>query len=132
MFWADACVHFPGKNSYHANTMSFWCHYVDLLTFCSIFEKGYTRKYTIETRVKQKMATSDKDSAHRSAIQVCFFIRIDTFYRLKSTERYKNVSRALTYTWHGRCSDGSMDNKSRGRPKYKNRRIVNVTSDALY
>jgi len=30
MFLADVCVHFTGKKSYHASTMSFWCHHVDL------------------------------------------------------------------------------------------------------
>ena len=39
---------------------------------------------------------------------------IGTVCQLKSTKRYKNVSRALTYTWYGRFSDGSTDNTSRG------------------
>ena len=57
------------------------------------------------------MVTSDKDATHRSAIQVCFpsgLTPSDTFCQLKSTERNKNVARALAYTWHGRFSDVSM------------------------
>ena len=59
------------------------------------------------------MATSDKDAAHRSAIQVCFppgLTPIDTFCQLKSTGRYNNVSRAHVYIWHGRFSDGNTVN----------------------
>ena len=82
---------------------------------------------------KQKMAMSDEDTAQRSAIQVCFpsgLMPIDTFCQLKLTECYKNVSRALTYTWHGRFSDGSTDDTSRGRPiLYKNCRIVKSSFD---
>jgi len=54
----------------------------------------------------------------------------DQFCQLKSTEPYENVSRALTYTWHSRFSDGSMDN-TRGRPKYQNCRIVKSASDII-
>ena len=84
--------------------------------------------------VKQKMATSDEDVAHRSAIQVCFtsgLMPIDTFSQLKSTERYKNVSRALASTWHGRFSDDSTDNTSRERPKYKKCRILKFALDDI-
>ena len=57
---------------------------------------------------------------------------IDTYCQIKSTERYKNVSRALAYTWHGRLSDGSTyDNTSHGRPKYKNFRIVKSVPDTI-
>ena len=55
------------------------------------------------------MATSDEDAAHRSAIQVCFpsaLTPIDTFCQLKSTERYKNVSKTLAYTWYDIFRDG--------------------------
>ena len=88
-------------------------------------------KYTIATCVKQTMATSDE--AHRSAIQVFSsgLTLIDTFCQLKSTERYKNVSRTLAYTWHDRFSDGISDNTSRGRPKFKNYRIVKSVPDAI-
>ena len=56
---------------------------------------------------------------------------IDTYCQLKSTERYKNVSRALAYTWNGRFRDGSTDNTSRRRPKYKNCRIKKPMPDAI-
>ena len=45
----------------------------------------------------------------------------------KSTKHYKNVWRALVYTWHGRFSDV---NTYRGWPKYKNCRIVKSAPDA--
>jgi len=84
------------------------CWYTDILQY---FKKQYTwKKYTIATRVKQKMATSDEDAAHSSAIQVCFssgLTPIDPSCQLKSTECYKNVSKAPAYTWHGRFCDGS-------------------------
>jgi len=50
---------------------------------------------------------------------------------LKSTERYKYVSRTPAYTCHGRVSDGSADKTSRGRPKYKNWRIVKSAPDDI-
>jgi len=81
------------------------------------------------------MATSDEDAAHRSASRVCFPLEltpINTYCHLKSTERYKNVSRALAYTWYGRFSDGSTDNTSRGWPKYNNCRLVIIAPDAIY
>ena len=80
------------------------------------------------------MATSDEDAAHRSAIQVSFppgLTPIDTFRQLKSTERYKNVSRTLTYTLHDRYSDGSTVNTVRGRPRYKNCVIVKSALDGI-
>ena len=59
--------------------------------------------------------------AHKSAFQVCFLsglTPIDPFCHLKSTERNMNVSRTLAHTWHGRFSDSSTDNTSRGLTKY--------------
>jgi len=91
-------------------------------------------KYTIATFVKQKMATSDENAAHRSAIQVCIpsgFKPINTFCGLKSTECYKNVPRALAYIWHGRISDGSTIYTSCGCRKYQNYRTVKSTPDAI-
>jgi transposase len=73
------------------------------------------------------MATSDEGAARRTAIQFCVqsgMTPIKTFCQLKSTERYKNVSRALVYKWHGRFSDGYTENTPRGRPKYKDCRTV--------
>ena len=90
--------------------------------------------YTITTCVKQKMATSDEDAAHRSAIQFCFpsgLKPIETFCQLKSTERYNNVSRALAYTWHGRFSNGNTVNTSLGGPMYNNCSIVKIAPDTI-
>ena len=50
---------------------------------------------------------------------------------MKSTKRYKNVSKALAYTWHGIFSDSSMDNTACERPRYKNCRIVKFALDAI-
>ena len=102
--------------------------------FAVFFNTIHTKKYTIATCVKQKMATSDEDSAHSSAIQVCFpsgLTPIDTFCQSKSTELFKNVSRTLAYTWHDRFSDSSTDNTSRGHPMYKNCRIIKFTPDVI-
>ena len=80
------------------------------------------------------MATSGEDAAHTSAIQVCFpsgLTHIDAFCQLKSTERYKNVSRTLAYTWYDIFSDGSTDKTSRGRTKYKNGRNVKSVPDVI-
>ena len=79
--------------------------------------------YTIATRVKQKMATS-----------VCFpsgLMHINTYFQLKSTACYKNVSRALVNTWHGRLSDGSTVNTTDGQPKYKNGRKLKSAPEAV-
>ena len=46
-------------------------------------------KYTVATCVKQTMATSDENAAHRSAIPFCFpsvLTPFATFCQLKSTE----------------------------------------------
>ena len=83
MLLANVCVHFPGKKSFHANTMSFSCHHVDFAVFSKTM---HTEKYTIATCVKQKMATSDEDAAHISAVQFCFpsvLTPINTFCQLK-------------------------------------------------
>ena len=48
----------------------------------------------------------------------------------KSTESY-NVSRAHVYNWNGRFIDGSTDNISRGRPKYKNCRKMKSAHDGI-
>ena len=82
------------------------------------------------------MMTSDKDAAHRSAIQVSIpsgLTPIDMFCQLKSTERNNNVSRALVYTWHGRFSDVNTVNISLGLRKYKNKNcsIGKIEPDAI-
>jgi len=44
MFWADACVHFLGEKSYHANTMSFWRDHLDWQTFCGALKTIHTKE----------------------------------------------------------------------------------------
>ena len=39
MIWVDACVHFPGEKSYHANKISFWRNHVELQKF-AVFLKS--------------------------------------------------------------------------------------------
>ena len=120
MYWAGEYVHFPGEKSYHVKTMSFCGHRIELQTCCDIFKKDTHNRSTC---VKLIMSASDKDAVHISAIQVCFpswLTLIGTIYQLKLTYRYKNVSRALAYTWHGRFSGGSTNNTSCGLPKYTN------------
>ena len=80
------------------------------------------------------MAMSDKDAAHRSAIQFSIpsgLTPIDMFCQLKSTERNNNVSRALVYTWHGRFSDVNTVNISLGLRKYKNCSKGKIEPDAI-
>ena len=93
---ADACVHFTGKKSNHANTMSFWRHHVDLQTFAVFF------KTDTHGRCTPSQLVLSRKWRHQSKTQIsylsCFPSRltpINTFCQLKSTERYKNVSRAL-------------------------------------
>ena len=120
----------------HSHIMLCWRHHVELHTFCGIFKNDtHDRSTSSQTCVKQKMATSDEDAAHISAFQVCFpsgVTPIDTCCQLKSTDRYKNVSWTLVYTWHARFSDSSTVNTSRGLLKYKNCRIVKSAPDAIH
>ena len=70
----------------------------------------------------------------RTDIQVCFpsgLTLIDMFRQLKLTERYKKISRALSYNWHGRFSADSANNTSRCLPNYKNCRKVKSAYDVI-
>jgi len=63
-------------------------------------EIRYTRKkYTIATCVKQKMAMSDEEAAHRSAIQVSFSIRIDAYQHVLPIE----INRMLQECFKSTC-----------------------------
>ena len=76
------------------------------------------------------MATSEEIAAHRSVIRFCVDLGltpVETQKKMQSTERHKNVSRALVYKWHRRYSDGlSADpqKETRGRPTGKDECIV--------
>ena len=104
------------------------------LTGARVISTFSVRIETAAIVFEQKMATSDEDAAHWSAIQFCFPSRLtpmDTFCQLKSTDNYKNVSRTPAYNWNGRFIDGSTDNISRGRPKYKNCRKMKSAHDGI-
>ena len=60
-----------------------------------------------ENRVK--MATSDKDAAHRIVINFCFDLGmtpVETQKKLQLTEDHRHVSRSFVYKWHKRFEDG--------------------------
>ena len=60
-----------------------------------------------ENRVK--MATSDKDAAHRNVIKFCFDLGmtpVETQKKLQLSEDHRHVSRSLVYKWHRRFEDG--------------------------
>ena len=102
------------------------------LTGARVISTFSVRIETAAIVFEQKMATSDEDAAHWSAIQFCFPSRLtpmETF--CQSTESYKNVSRAHAYNWNGRFIYGSTDTMSRGRPKYKNCRKVKSVHDCI-
>ena len=82
-----------------------------------------------------KMATSEETAAHRSVIRFCVELGltpVETQKEMFSTERHKNVSRALIYKWHRRYSDGLRripQLETRGRPKGKDGSVIkNVKS----
>ena len=120
-----------------SHTMRIRCHIHAIMLIYKHFAVFLKTMHTDEVHRrnhKQKMATSDEDAAHRSAIQFRFpsvLAPIITFCQFKSTEHYKGVWRALVYTWHGRFSDVSTGNTYRGRSKYKNWRIVKSAPDAI-
>ena len=58
-------------------------------------------------------------------------VNLQTVCAIFKTDTHGRSTRALAYTWHGRFSDGSTDNTSRGRPKYKNCRIVKSAPDDI-
>ena len=63
-----------------------------------------------ENRIK--MATSDKDAAHRNVIKFCFDLGmtpVETQKKLQLTEDRRHVSRSLVYKWHKRFEDGWTD-----------------------
>ena len=68
--------------------MSFFGNRVELQTSCNIFTNDtQVKKTVIATCVKEKMAASDRDAEHRSAIQVRFpsgLTLIDTLSQLKT------------------------------------------------
>ena len=78
----------------------------------------------------RKMARSEEIAAHRSVIRFCVDLGltpVETQKKMQSTERHKNVFRALVYKLHLRYSDGlSADpqEETRGRPKGKDECIV--------
>lgn len=80
------------------------------------------------------MATLEEEKARRTAIQLCVqtgMTPIDTFKKLKSTERYSGVSRSLVFKWHNRFRDGWTDSAKRGRKPYMNASNVKVTKDVI-
>ncbi|XP_052761109.1 uncharacterized protein LOC128203644 [Mya arenaria] len=80
------------------------------------------------------MATSDVEAAHRTAFQFCVqseMTPINTLHQMKSTERYKNVSRAPVYKWHGRFIAGNTECTPCERLKYKDCRTVKSVQDFI-
>ena len=82
-----------------------------------------------ENRVK--MATSDKDAAHRNVNKFCFDLGtcmtpVETQKKLQLTEEHRHVSRSLVYKWHKRFEDGWTDslNGKSGRPREINASTV--------
>ena len=89
---------------------------------------------TEENRVK--MATSDKDAAHRNVIKFCFDLDVtpvETQKKLQLTEAHRHVSRSLVYKWHERFEDGWTDslNGKSGRPREINASTVDNVNDVI-
>ena len=87
-----------------------------------------------ENRVK--MATSDKDAAHRNVIKFCFDLGmtpVETQKKLQLTEDHRHVSRSLVYKWHKRFEDGWTDslNGKSGRPREINASTVDNVNDMI-
>lgn len=80
------------------------------------------------------MATFEEEKARRTAIQFCVqtgMTPIDTYKKLKSTERYSGVSRSLVFKWHSRFSDGWTDSAQRGRKPYMDVGNLKATKDVI-
>ena len=82
------------------------------------------------------MATSAEKAAQRNVIEYCFQLKMtptQTFKQLQTTEKYKNMSRALVFKWHKRFAEGwtgESDSKL-GRPTEINSQIVNHVRDVI-
>ena len=87
-----------------------------------------------ENRVK--MATSDKDVAHRNVIKFCFDLGmtpVEIQKKLQLTEDHRHVSRSLVYKWHKRFEGGWTDslNGKSGRPREINASTVDNVNDVI-
>ena len=77
--------------------------------------------------VNKKMVTSDRDSVLRTDFHFLFSLRNEAYQYISQDEinrTLQEVSKALVYKRHGRFSNGSKENTSCGRPKYKNCKTV--------
>ena len=69
------------------------------------------------------MATCDERAASRTVIEFCTeagMSPVETIEKMRKTDKYKHVSRALVYKWHGRFSSlipTSTELNVGGRPK---------------
>ena len=67
------------------------------------------------------MATLEEEKAQRTAIQFCLqtgMTPLDTYQKLKCTDRYSGISQSLVFKWHNRFSYYWTDNPQRGRKPY--------------
>jgi hypothetical protein len=69
------------------------------------------------------MTTFDEHAAQRTVIQFCAdagMSPLETVRKMHKTDRFKNVSRALVYKWHGRFTPleaAGTELNVMGRPK---------------
>ena len=80
------------------------------------------------------MATSHEATARRTAIELCVQLGMtptQTYASLKSTPRYSNVSRSLVFNLHEKIRRGESTTAVRGRPAYKDSKIVDDVKSAI-
>ena len=68
------------------------------------------------------MSTCRENTARRTAIELCFQLGMTsdgTLKMMKSTDKFRNVSRQLIYQWHSRFSQGWTCEAPHGRPPYR-------------
>ena len=133
MVLADACVHFPGEKSYHAYTMSFWRHHVDLQTFCGIFKTDTHQRSTPSQLVLSRKKR--RPTKTRCTDQLFKFVFYQE-WRLLTRFVYwnqQNVTRIFQEHMHilGMVDLVRVARIRCHRQKYKNCRIVNSARDDI-
>ena len=93
--------------------------WIRLTSVCEISKQSwrYFKIYSVFSEgapgwKSRKMATSDKDAAHRNVIKFYFDLGmtpVETQKKLQLTEDHRHVSRSLVYKWHKRFEDGWTD-----------------------
>ena len=103
-------------------------HHVELLTVCGIFK--------IDRSTLSQLVLSRKWGGAKISYSNFFSIRIDAYRHVLLIEINLTLQecfkRTCIYFFDDRFSEGSMDNTSRGWPKYTNCRIVKTAHIGTY